>query len=478
MIRAKMLATRAGRRPQGPTDMAREASYQRLVPDPSITVPKMIAMLKAFQRSRKSNDLALHLRDLKNCISWSCAMSRCIKAICELNDLFELALTLAENGMLPRAGLRDALVRLNTETDSKGDAPHRWNYTVRADFDVASELSTIIRVGLRKLRDCKKSECDYSRAVDKQDDETFDKFNSLLDNIELQNTSAAQSHVFEEVVNDVDASGLSNVFDRCLQPDFDFRPMQPAESDEAGPHCKGMAFIMSMQVDPDDGPPPPVATPRRSFSQDSICSHSSFHGFNPSQVSLKPSRSSSQASLNFDTETVYDDGYTSPALLPPVSNSSMVSVSATAPLQAAPSPTPVAAPENKTTPTKRTPATSMVTPEKHFSFVFKKSDMKPVVHLAGNAAPKPVEPAKKSMKRKPAVKAGGPVVKAVKPKRGGPVVKASGSVAKTRIEFPMQKAAAEGQSSDKAYSYGCSKCLYRKYGTPCRNNKCVKKANE
>ena len=67
MIRAKMLATRAGRRPAGPTDMAREASYQRLVPDPSITVPKMIAMLKAFQRSRKSNDLALHLRGLKNC---------------------------------------------------------------------------------------------------------------------------------------------------------------------------------------------------------------------------------------------------------------------------------------------------------------------------------------------------------------------------------------------------------------------------
>ena len=397
-------------------------------------------------------------------------MSRCIKAICELHDLFELALTLGENGMLPRAGLRDALVRLNTETDSKGDAPHRWNYTVRADFDVASELSTIIRVGLRKLRDCKKSECEYSRAVDKQEDETFDKFNSLLDSIELQNTAAAQSHVFEEVVNDVDTSGLSNVFDRCLHPDFDFRPMQPAESDDAGPHCKGMAFIMSMQVDPDDGPPPPVTTPRRSLSQDSICSHSLFNGYTSGQTSLKPSRSSSQASLNFDTETVYDDGSTPSALLPPVSNSSMVSVSAAAPLQAAPGPTPVAAPamqtndsmvprrgsELKTPPTKRTPATSMVTPEKQTSFVFKKSDVKPVVHLAGKTAPKPLEPAKKSRKRKPAVKAGGPVVKAVKPKRGGPVVKKSGS----------------------ANGYGCSKCLYRENGTPCRNNKCVKKDKE
>ena len=363
-------------------------------------------------------------------------MSRCIKAICELHDLFELTLTLGKNGMLPRAGLRDALVRLNTETDSKGDAPHRWNYTVRADFDVASELSTIIRVGLSKLRDCKKSECEYSRAVDKQEDETFDKFNSLMDMIELQNTPAAQSHVVAEVVNDVDTNGLSNVFDRCLNPGFDFRPMQPVESDDAGPHCKGMAFIMSMQVDPYGGPPTSFATPRRSLSQDS---------------------------LNFDTETVYDDGSTGSATLTPVSNSSMVSGSAT---------------KFKTPPKKRTDATSMVTPEKQTSFVFKKSDVKPVVHLAGKTAPKPLEPAKKSRKRKPAVKAGGPVIKAVKPKRGGPVVKASGSVAKKRIEFPMPKASAKGQTSDKVYGYGCSKCVYREYGTPCRNKICVKKDKE
>ena len=123
-------------------------------------------------------------------------------------------------------------------------------------------------------------------------------------------------------------------------------------------------------------------------------------------------------------------------------------------------------------------ATSMVSPEKQTSFVFKKSDVKPVVHLAGKTAPKPLEPAKKSRKRKRAVKAGGPVVKAVKPKRGGPVVKASGSVAKKRIEFPMPKASAKGQTSDKAYGYGCSKCVYREYGTPCRNNICVKKDKE
>lgn len=405
-------------------------------------------------------------------------MSRCIKAICELHDLFELTLTRGENGMLPRAGLRDALVRLNTETDTKGDAPHRWNYTVRADFDVASELSTIIRAGLRKLRDCKKSECEYSRAVDKQEDETFDKFNSLMDMIELQNTPAAQSHVSEEVVNDVDTNGLSNVFDRCLNPDFDFRPMQPAESDEAGPHCRGMAFIMSMQMDPDDGPPTPATTPRRSLSQDSICSHSLFHGFNSSQASLKPSRSSSQASLNFGTETVYDDGSTPSAPLPPVSNSSMVSGSAADNEQTAPGSTPAAAPamqinnpmvprrgsELKTPPPKRTPATSMVTPEKQTSFVLKKPDVKPVVHLIGKTAPKPVEPAKKSRKRKPAVKAGGPVVKAVK--------------AKTRIDWPVPKASATGKTTDQVYGYGCSKCVYRVYGKPCGNKICVKKDKE
>lgn len=368
-------------------------------------------------------------------------MSRCIKTICGLHDLFELTLTLGKNGMLPRAGLQDARVKLNTETDSKGDAPHRWNYTVRADFDVALRLSTIIRVGLSKLRDCKKSECEYSRAVDKQEDETFDKFNSLMDMIELQNTPAAPSHVVAEVVNDVDTSGLSNVFDRCLNPDFDFRPMQPAESDNAGPHCKGMAFIMSMQVDPYGGPPTSFAPPRRSLSQDAIESNDLSRGFKSSQPSLKPSRCSSQAFLNFDTETVYDDGSTGSATLTPVSNSSMVSGSAA---------------KFKTPPKKKTDATSMATPEKQTSFVFFKSDVKPVVHLAGKAAPKPLEPAKKSRKRKSAVKAGGPVVKAVKPKRGGPVVKKSGS----------------------ANGYGCSKCLYRENGTPCRNNKCAKKDKE
>ena len=87
--------------------------------------------------------------------------------------------------------------------------------------------------------------------------------------------------------------------------------------------------------------------------------------------------SNDPAPLNFDTETVYDDGSTRSATLPP-------------------GPTPVAAPamqtndslmprrgsKFKTPPKKRTAATSMVTPEKRTSFVFKKSDVKPVVHLA------------------------------------------------------------------------------------------------
>ena len=154
MIRAKMLATRAGHRPAGPTDMAREASYHRLVPDPSITVPKMIAMLKAFQRSRRSNDIVLHLRGLQNFTSWSCAMSRCIKAICELHDLFELALGLGENGMLPRAGLRDALMRLNTETDKAGDLPPpvelhcegRFRCRLRAEYHYSGGASKTPRL--------------------------------------------------------------------------------------------------------------------------------------------------------------------------------------------------------------------------------------------------------------------------------------------------------------------------------------------
>ena len=69
-------------------------------------------------------------------------------------DFFELALELGNNSMLPRAALRDALVRLNAERDAHGDCPHRWNYTVRSDGDVAAELGTIMRTALRKLRDC------------------------------------------------------------------------------------------------------------------------------------------------------------------------------------------------------------------------------------------------------------------------------------------------------------------------------------
>ena len=420
MIRAKMLAIRAGRHPAGPTDMARDASDQRLVPDPSITIPKLIAMLKAFQRIRGSNDITLALRDLKKCISWSCASSRCINAICGLNDLFELAMELGENGMLPRAGLRDALIRLNTEKDDKGDVPHRWNFSVRADSDAASELGTIIRTGLRKLRDCKKSESEYSRALDKQDEETVDKFNNLLDMMELQNTKDAQSHVFEEVVNDVDTNGLSNVFDRCLCPDFDFRPMQPAEATEAGTHTKGMAFIMSMQMDSDDGPSPPLATPRRSPSQDSIGSHTLL------RLSTKLSRASSQDSLNFDTVTIYNDDSTTLVSPPPVSNSSMASRSAAGNGQAKSGSVPAEAPamqgNNSMEPRRwsdlNTPnpksksAAPLVSPEKQTSFVFKTTDVKPVVRLIGKTAPKPLEQAKKSMKKKTVVKAGGPVVRA------------------------------------------------------------------
>ena len=230
--------------------------------------------------------------------------------------------------------------------------------------------------------------------------------------------------------------------------------MQPVESDEAGPACKGMAFIMSMQLDPDDGPPTPFATPRRSPSQDSIGSHTLLRSSTQisraaSQASLTPSRSSSLSDLNFDTVTVYNDEQAAPSSAP-VAAPAMQGNNSMVPRRGSDLKTPI--PKGKL-------ATPMVSPEKQTASVFKKTDVKPVVHLIGKTPPTPVGPAKKAMNRKPVVKAGGPVVKAVKPKG-----KSKGKAAR--------------KTSNQVYGCGCSRCRYRVYGSPCDNGVCVKKEKD
>ena len=41
------------------------------------------------------------------------------------------------------------------ETNSKGDRPFRWNFEARRTFDVAVDISSVVRCGCSKLRELK-----------------------------------------------------------------------------------------------------------------------------------------------------------------------------------------------------------------------------------------------------------------------------------------------------------------------------------
>lgn len=217
--------------------------------DLQVSVEDLALTLRSYMDHAGSNDLVRLFADLGDNVTWHTSPTKAIVPIARLEAFYTRMLDLCKNGMIPRRGLKLALMQV--DADQYNHRSYRWNFASRSTADAAEQLGTTMRKGASKLRDLKMDAKLYSVAMSGASSECTTIIQKLLDCMSIDRETANGSPIGADIAEIFDDTGCRmDIFDKVMGRPLDMLALTDIETSTV----RSSSPSESLTLLPPDGP--------------------------------------------------------------------------------------------------------------------------------------------------------------------------------------------------------------------------------